>query len=91
MLGAIGEECCVFVNWNRYRDSGKCAKIKTKEEIKTSLILAIVLYLNWAKFGEHVKFFFAQIHVLKLVLTSETTGRENQLFLAFFILTHLNV
>ena len=49
----------VFVNWNRYRDSGKCVKIKTKEEMKTSLILAIVLYiyLNWAKFGEHVKFF----------------------------------
>ena len=45
VLGATGEECCVFVNCNRFRDSGKCVNIKIKQ-IKTSHIVASLLYLS---------------------------------------------
>lgn len=38
--------------------------IKIKEEMISSHIVVILLYLTWAKFGKHVNiFFFAQTHV----------------------------
>ena len=67
-------------------------KLKPKKRLGASNILAVVLYLNWAKFGEDklLKVVCPNTRV-KVNVTSENIARENRFFLAVHCNTYLNI